>query len=156
MGEGKTLAALALSALVVILLVYPLEEKSPHYCGSKAHLGFDWWGRSSSSERMTLALADRVSVDLPQIDTLVLVRRNPGANLRRRLAQLGHTVGVHALLRAGAALHTVRAGEATEQARMAQCTVAAAVAGQLIQHPWNPGGQRIDLILPGERSARSA
>jgi hypothetical protein len=40
--------ALALSALVVILLVYPLEEKSPRCCESKARLGFDWSGRSSS------------------------------------------------------------------------------------------------------------
>jgi len=82
--------------------------------------------------------------------------RDPGANLRGRLAQLGHTVGVHALLRAGAALHSVRAGEATEQAGMAQCSVAAAVAGQLIEHPWNPGSQRIDLKLPGQRGARGA
>jgi hypothetical protein len=100
--------------------------------------------------------ADRRSVDLPQIDIFVLMRRYPGANLRRRLAQLGHTVGVHALLRAGAALHSVRAGEATEQAGMTQRTVAAAVAGQLIQHPWNSSGQRIDLKLPRQRSAHGA
>jgi Glycosyltransferase family 87 len=40
--------ALALSVLVVILLVYPLEEKSPRCRESKARLGFDWSGRSLS------------------------------------------------------------------------------------------------------------
>jgi hypothetical protein len=45
--------ALALSALVIILLVYPLEERSPRSYASKGRLGFDRLGRSSSGERMT-------------------------------------------------------------------------------------------------------
>ena len=69
------------------------------------------------------------AVQAGQINILILMSRNSRANLCRRLAQLCHAVGVHTLLRASAALHTMRPRKATVQAGMSQRTVAAAVAG---------------------------
>ena len=69
------------------------------------------------------------SVKLRHVDVLVLMRGDGGADLRRGLAGFRHAVGVHAFLRAGAALAAVGAGKAAQQAGVAQCAVAAAVAG---------------------------
>ena len=69
------------------------------------------------------------TVQAGQIDVLVFMCRNARTDLRRRLAELCHAVGIHTLLRAGAALHAMRAREAALQAGVAKGPVAAAVAG---------------------------
>src|SRR5580704_10146085 len=84
-----------------------------------------------------------------EIDLLVRVLSDAGADLGRRLSGLGHCVSVESLLRAGGALRPVVALEATAQAGVSQGAVAAAVAGKLVEHIPDLRGLLIDVHLPG-------
>ncbi len=75
--------------------------------------------------------------------------RDGRANLRRGLAQLGLLVGEKSLLGADVALGRVRGLIATAQAGVAQGTVTAAIARQLINDATNLGSQLIGMQLPG-------
>ncbi len=71
---------------------------------------------------------------LLQINTLVFVADDGGANLRGSFAQLCQLVGEEVLLGAVGTLSRVRGLIATVQAGVAQGAVAAAVAGKLVDH----------------------
>src|SRR6185437_6463080 len=74
---------------------------------------------------------------------------DPCTDLRRRLAQLRLLVGVEAFLGAGGALSPVQALEAAPQACVPERPVAAAVAGQLVQHAAHARRVTINVRLPG-------
>ena len=85
---------------------------------------------------------------LIEIDGLVVVARDAGANLRGCPASFGLVVGVEAFLGAGGALGAVQVFIATVQAGVAEGAIAAAVAGQLIDDAGNLRGQLVDANLP--------
>ena len=69
-------------------------------------------------------------------------------NLCWSLAKLSLLIGEQPLLGAGRAFCPVQALEATAQTCMAQSAVAAAIAGQLVQHARNLRGILVDVNLP--------
>ena len=71
---------------------------------------------------------------LVEVDLLVVKSGNAGPDLRGSLAEPGLLVGVETFLGAGGTLGTVEALKATAQAGVAEGTVAAAVAWQLVDH----------------------
>src|ERR1035437_10339010 len=85
---------------------------------------------------------------LLQIDALVLVADNGGANLRGSLAQLGLLVSKEAFLGAVGTLRAVRGLIATVQAGVAQGAVATAIAGKLIDHAADLDRLLITVDLP--------
>lgn len=90
----------------------------------------------------------RVLLLLFEVDLLVGVLHDAGANLRGSFACLGHCIGVKRLLRAGGALRAVVALVATAQAGVAQGAVAAAVARELVENVADLRGLLIDVRLP--------
>jgi hypothetical protein len=87
---------------------------------------------------------------LLEVDALVLMPRDSRANLLGRLSQLRLLVGVEAFLGAGRALGPVQRFEAAPQAGVAQGTVAAAVARELVDHTAHLGHLLIHVDLPGK------
>ncbi len=81
-----------------------------------------------------------------QVDLLVLVPGDGRANLRRLLAKLGLLVGEESFLGAGRALGSVQTLKAAAQAGVPKRAIAAAVAGQLVNHA-------ADLEQPADRHA---
>ena len=84
-----------------------------------------------------------------QIDLLVLVPGNGGADLRRLLAELGLLIGEEAFLGAGGALGPVQTFKTAAQAGVAQGPIAAAVAGKLVDHAADLSHLLINVLLPG-------
>lgn len=101
-------------------------------------------GDSSSAGRVS----SFSSLFFLQIDRFVVVAGDAGANLRGRPTGLGFVVGVKAFLGAGGTLGAVRIFIATVQAGVAERAIAAAVAGQLIDHAGNLRGQLVYARLP--------
>lgn len=79
------------------------------------------------------------------------MRSDSGPDLRRCLAGLCHPIGVDTFLRASAALPAMRSGKAAQQTGVAQCAVAVAVAGQLVEHARDAPCQGVNANLPGLR-----
>ena len=85
---------------------------------------------------------------LLEVDLLVGVLGNAGADLGRRFACFRHGVGVERLLRTGGALGAVIGLVTAAQASVAKRAVAAAVAGELVDHGSNLDSLLIDVHLP--------
>src|SRR5271156_518459 len=84
-----------------------------------------------------------------QVDALKLLAHHTLTNLLHRLAFERHLVGVIPLFGAGRTLCTVQSLKTTVQTGVPQVPVAAAIAGQLVQHIGDLGSIRIDSLLPG-------
>ncbi len=91
----------------------------------------------------------RSSLLLFEVDALVLMAGDAGADLSGGLAGLGQAIGVEGFLSAGGALGSMQALVAATQAGVAQGAIAAAVAGQLIDDIANFDCLLIDVDLPG-------
>jgi hypothetical protein len=68
-------------------------------------------------------------------------------NLRRSLALPGHGVRVVKLFQTNRTLGAVSALEATVQTVVTHPTITVAIAGLLVQHSWNLGGQFVGVAL---------
>src|ERR1700679_1472694 len=84
-----------------------------------------------------------------QIDGLVGVGGDSGADLHGSLAELCLLVSAKTLFSAGGALSAVGSFKTTAQAGVAEVPVAAAVAGKLIDYVPHLGGLLVNMGLPG-------
>jgi len=85
-----------------------------------------------------------------EINLLPMSAFDAGTNLTRRPSLARHLIRIKAFFSACAAFGAVQTLKATAQAVMAQCQVAAAIAGKLVENSWNFCGVLIDLYLPGQ------
>jgi len=89
-----------------------------------------------------------MSLLLVEVDGFVLVARDAGANLRGRPSCLSFEIGVEAFGCADGALGAVDRLIATVQAGVAQGTIAAAIARQLVNDAGDLGRELIGPHLP--------
>ena len=82
-------------------------------------------------------------------DGFVFVACDGGTDLGRGLAELGLLGGEEAFLGAGGALGAVEGLKATAETGVAECAVAAAVAGELVDDVADFSSLLVDVDLPG-------
>ena len=100
-------------------------------------------GRSDTTRSL-----NSIALFLAQVDGLVLMAGDAGANLRRRPAGLGFVIGVETFSGADVAFGGVRCLVATMQAGVSEGAIAAAVARELVDDAGDLRGQLIDANLP--------